>query len=126
MFEYYHQYGIEIRISRIFNTFGTYMNEDDGKVISNFINQDINKKPFTIYGDEQQTSTLCYVKDTIIGLMSLMESDFIGSVNIGGIEELTINEISTLISKISRHFKNSIYLSLHVEGSIKKPCLDVD
>jgi UDP-glucuronate decarboxylase len=91
--EYAKKYGVEVRIARIFNTYGPGMNPDDGRVITNFIQQAKAGKPLTIYGDGSQTRSFCYVSDTIRGLMMLMESDVTEPVNIGNPDEFTINEL---------------------------------
>ena len=72
MSEYYRHHGVNIRIARIFNTYGPKMNHADGRVVSNFINQVLNKKAMTIYGTGKQTRSFCYVSDTVAGLMALM------------------------------------------------------
>jgi UDP-glucuronate decarboxylase len=72
MMEYYNNHNIDIRIARIFNTYGPYMNKDDGRVVSNFINQMLENKDITIYGDGTQTRSFCYIEDLINGIIRLM------------------------------------------------------
>jgi len=98
MMDYHRQNGVDIRIARIFNTFGPRMAINDGRVISNFIVQALTGKEITIYGEGQQTRSFCYVSDLVEGLVRLMESErFIGPVNLGNPEETTILEAARLI-----------------------------
>ena len=84
MMDYHKKYQIDIRIARIFNTYGPNMDINDGRVITNFISQILNKKNITIYGDGSQTSqSFCYISDQIEGLKKLMESNYNLPVNIG-------------------------------------------
>ena len=97
MMEYKRNCGVDVRIARIFNTYGPRLNRDDGRVISNFVVQAINGQDITIYGDGSQTRSFCYVDDTIDGLIRLMESDYSLPVNIGNPNEITIKEIGEKI-----------------------------
>ena len=98
-FDYHRQYGTNIRVARIFNTYGPRMHPDDGRVVSNFIVQALRDKPITIYGDGSQTRSFCYVSDLIDGLMALMETsdDVTGPVNLGNPREMTIRELAEQI-----------------------------
>jgi len=98
-FDYHRQYGTNIRVARIFNTYGPRMHPDDGRVVSNFIVQALRGKPITIYGDGSQTRSFCYVSDLIDGLMALMETsdDVTGPVNLGNPREMTIRELAEQI-----------------------------
>jgi len=95
-FDYHRQNGLEIKVARIFNTYGPRMHPADGRVVSNFIVQALKNEPITIYGDGSQTRSFCYVDDLIDGLVKLMDSpaDFIGPVNIGNPNEFTIRELA--------------------------------
>lgn len=101
-FDYQRMYGLDIKVARIFNTFGPRMQEDDGRVVSNFINQAIQDKPITIYGTGNQTRSFCYVDDLISGLIALMESPFSGPVNLGNPQEYTITELAELILELTK------------------------
>lgn len=98
-FEYWHHRGQDVRIVRIFNTYGPRMNEHDGRVIPNFASQALRDEPLTIYGDGTQTRSFCYVDDLIDGFMKIMfADDMAGEVfNLGAQEELTINEVARTI-----------------------------
>jgi UDP-glucuronate decarboxylase len=98
-FDYHRQHGLEIKVARIFNTYGPRMHPADGRVVSNFIIQALTGRPITLYGDGNQTRSFCYVDDLIDGLMKLMASPpgFTGPVNIGNPVEFTMKELAELI-----------------------------
>ena len=95
-------YQLPIKIARIFNTYGPRMLRSDGRVISNFIYQGLEKKPLSIYGNGSQTRSFCFVDDLVEGLHRLMNSNFYNPVNIGSQFEFTIKELAELVrSKIN-------------------------
>jgi len=95
MMEYYRNHETEIRIARIFNTYGPKMDKNDGRVVSNFINQSLEGKEITVYGEGKQTRSFCYVDDTVEGLIKLMNQDkTVGPINIGNPYEMTIKELA--------------------------------
>ncbi len=96
-FEYHREHKTDIRVARIFNTYGPRMLENDGRVVSNFIVQALKGIPLTIYGDGSQTRSFCYVSDLVEGLMRLMNGDYIGPVNLGNPGEYTILELAQMI-----------------------------
>ena len=98
-FDYKRMHATEIRVMRIFNTYGPRMLPDDGRVVSNFIVQALRGEKLTIYGDGLQTRSFCYVDDLIRGMMLLMNSEITGPVNIGNPEEFTIRDLAELIKK---------------------------
>ena len=100
-FDYHRQHGLEIKVARIFNTYGPRMQAADGRVVSNFVVQTLKGEPVTIYGDGSQTRSFCYVDDMIAGLVRLMESDveFTGPVNLGNPKEITIKELAERVEK---------------------------
>tara|TARA_Y100000589_G_scaffold193189_1_gene182851 strand:- start:1328 stop:2254 length:927 start_codon:yes stop_codon:yes gene_type:complete len=105
-FDYQRTYKSYIRIARIFNTYGPRMRPNDGRVISNFIDQAIKNKALTIYGNGSQTRSFCFVDDLIKGLLMLMESDYDKPINLGNDEELKILDLASLIkSKINPDLK---------------------
>jgi len=95
-FDYHRQVGLEIKVARIFNTYGPRMHPNDGRVVSNFIVQALRGEPITVYGDGSQTRSFCYVDDMIEGFCRLMDSpaDFTGPVNLGNPGEFTILELA--------------------------------
>ena len=94
-FDFMREYGVDIRVIRIFNTYGPNMREDDGRVVSNFIAQALRGKDLTIYGDGSQTRSFQYISDLVRGMTMVMEKDdFTGPVNIGNPTEFTIKELA--------------------------------
>ena len=98
-FDYYRQHNIDIKIARIFNTYGPRMNPTDGRVVSNFIVQALNKEDLTIFGKGSQTRSFCYVDDLVEGLLLLMESNQTGPINLGNPNEMSILKLGEMISK---------------------------
>ena len=111
-FEYYREHKVDIRVARIFNTYGPRMQEQDGRVVSNFIVQSIKGTPLTIYGDGSQTRSFCYVSDLVEGLMRLMNGDFVGPVNLGNPGEYTILELAQIIQGMINPDTELIYKPL--------------
>jgi UDP-glucuronate decarboxylase len=95
-FDYWRQHQLQIKVMRIFNTYGPRMQPDDGRVVSNFIVQALKGEPITLYGDGQQTRSFCYVDDLIEGMLRLMDSDkaITGPINIGNPGEFTMRELA--------------------------------
>jgi UDP-glucuronate decarboxylase len=96
-YDYHRQHNLDVRVVRIFNTYGPRMLENDGRVISNFIVQALQGNPLTIYGDGAQTRSFCYVSDLISGFVKLMNSDYHDPVNIGNPGEYTIAQLASAI-----------------------------
>ncbi|NEN96112.1 MAG: SDR family oxidoreductase [Moorea sp. SIO1F2] len=99
-FDYHRQNGVDIRVARIFNTYGPRMLENDGRVVSNFVVQALKGEPLTVYGDGSQTRSFCYVSDLVEGLMRLMNNDHTGPINLGNPGEYTILELAQAIQKM--------------------------
>ncbi len=101
-FDYYRQHHLDIKVARIFNTYGPRMHPNDGRVVSNFIVQALKGEPITIYGDGSQTRSFCYVDDLIRGLVRLMGSDGLpGPVNLGNPTEFTMRELADLVIELT-------------------------
>ena len=96
-FDYQRMNDVEVRVARIFNTYGPRMLPDDGRVVSNFIVQALRGEPLTLYGDGSQTRSFCYVTDLIEGLIRLMNSSHCGPINLGNPDEFTIRELAQLV-----------------------------
>lgn len=96
-FDYHRQNHVEIRVARIFNTYGPRMLEQDGRVVSNFIVQALQGKPLTVYGTGKQTRSFCYVSDLVEGLIRLMNSEHNGPINLGNPDEYTVLELAQQI-----------------------------
>lgn len=101
--DYHRMNGVDIRIVRIFNTYGPRMHPFDGRVISNFIRQALREEPLTVYGDGTQTRSFCYRDDVVEGMIRMMENEegFIGPVNLGNPEEFTIYELAKLVLELT-------------------------
>lgn len=100
MFDYHRQHGLEIRIARIFNTYGPRMNIDDGRVVSNFIAQALRGEELTVQAPGTQTRSFCYVSDMVDGLIRLMEGDNTGPINIGNPGEFTMLELAENVKEL--------------------------
>jgi nucleoside-diphosphate-sugar epimerase len=98
----YHRFhGVDVRIVRIFNTFGPRMRPDDGRAVSNFLVQALQGKPITVFGDGSQTRSFCYVDDEVRGFLGLLESDHVGPVNVGNPAEYTILQLAELAVEVT-------------------------
>lgn len=112
-FDYHRQSGVDIRVIRIFNTYGPNMLENDGRVVSNFIVQALSNKDITIYGDGSQTRSFCYVADLVTAMIKMMDcEDFTGPVNLGNPRELTIKEIAEMIIDLTGSKSKLVYKPL--------------
>ena len=99
-FDFHRKHNVEIKVVRIFNTYGPRMNPNDGRVISNFIVQAMLNKPITIYGRGEQTRSFCYVDDLIEGILKVMHNSYIGPINLGNPNEITIRNLAENIKKL--------------------------
>ena len=113
-FDYHRQYGVEIKVVRIFNTYGPQMHPADGRVVSNFIIQALRNKPLTIYGDGSQTRSFCYVSDLIEGFVRMMESnkECIGPVNLGNPTEFNIRTLAEMVVEMTGSHSKLSYKDL--------------
>jgi UDP-glucuronate decarboxylase len=125
-FDYHRQHGVDIKVARIFNTYGPRMHPKDGRVVSNFIVQAISGDPLTIYGDGSQTRSFCFVDDLIEGLIKMMGSSngFTGPVNLGNPGEFTMLELAKIIIKLTNSDSKILHLSLPQDDP-KQRCPDV-
>lgn len=127
-FDYHRTYGIDIRVIRIFNTYGPNMCLDDGRVVSNFIVQALKNEDVTIYGDGSQTRSFCYVSDLIDGMMKCMnyeEDNFTGPVNLGNPQELTMNELAAKIIQLCGSESEVVYREImQNDPTRRRPCID--
>jgi UDP-glucuronate decarboxylase len=112
MMDCHNKYNLDIRIARIFNTYGPKMDKYDGRVVSNIINQAINGENITLYGDGSQTRSFCYIEDQIDGLIKLMNSNYIYPINIGNPYEITIKELALFIISLTKSTSSINYLPL--------------
>lgn len=113
---------LDIRIVRIFNTYGPRMRIDDGRAIPNFINQSLNNRNFTVYGDGTQTRSFCYITDTIEGIYRILKSNYFMPINIGNTSEYSVLELIKLIKKITNSNSNFSFRELpQNDPKIRKP-----
>lgn len=112
LFMAYKQQGVDIRIARIFNTYGTRMQVKDGRVVSTFINQALLDFPLTVYGDGKQTRSFCYVDDMIDGLITLMNSDYTNPVNLGNPKEFTMLDLANMVRDLTGSKSKIVYKPL--------------
>jgi len=127
-FDYYRQYNIDIKVARIFNTYGPKMQLQDGRVISNFIVQALKNENLTIFGDGAQSRSFCYVDDIVDGLIKLMNSrnDFTGPVNIGNPDEISILELAEKILKLTGSKSKIVYKPLPLDDPKRRqPVIDL-
>lgn len=121
MVDYHRENKVDIRIVRIFNTYGPNMAINDGRVVSNFIVQALKDEPITIYGDGKQTRSFCYVTDLVEGLYKMMNQDgFIGPVNLGNPSEFTMMELAKKVIEITGSKSKLVYKKLPEDDPIKR------
>ena len=122
MMDYHRQYGVDIRIIRIFNTYGPNMDPKDGRVVSNCIVQAINNQDITVYGDGSQTRSFCYVSDLVDGAIKMMNNDkkFIGPVNLGNPSERTVLNLAEIILEMTGSKSKITYKDLPSDDPIKR------
>tara|TARA_Y100000589_G_scaffold169394_1_gene161057 strand:- start:1810 stop:2733 length:924 start_codon:yes stop_codon:yes gene_type:complete len=119
-FDYQRMHNTEIRVARIFNTYGPRMAANDGRVVSNFIVQALREEPITIYGNGSQSRSFCYVDDLVEGLILLMNSDASGPINIGNPNEFTIKELANLIIEKTNSRSELIYLPIPQDDPLQR------
>lgn len=121
MMDYHRQYNTDIKIIRIFNTYGPRMNENDGRVVSNFIIQALKNIPITVYGDGSQTRSFCYCDDLIGGAVKMMESEnFIGPVNLGNPFEMPVIDFAKIIIEKTNSKSEIIFKELPKDDPVKR------
>jgi UDP-glucuronate decarboxylase len=122
MFDYHRQYGVKIKIARIFNTYGPRMALDDGRVVTNFIVQALRNEPITIYGDGSQTRSFGFVSDTIGGLSKLFDSptQITGPINIGNPKEFTIRELAEEVVRLTNSNSELIEKPLPMDDPLQR------
>jgi len=125
-FDYNRQYGLNIRVARLFNTYGPRMHPGDGRVVSNFIMQALQGEPITIYGDGAQTRSFCYVDDLIDGFLKLMatDDDVTGPMNLGNPGEFTIKELAEQVIRLTNSKSELIYKDLPEDDPLQR-CPDI-
>ena len=110
--DYKREHNLNIKIVRIFNTYGPNMTKNDGRVVSNFILQALNNRSITIYGDGSQTRSFQFIDDLVLGLMKMMNSDFVGPVNLGNSEEFSIKNLANKVIQLTNSSSDIIFKEL--------------
>ncbi len=127
-FDYHRQHHVDIKVVRIFNTYGPRMRSDDGRVVSNFIVQALKGDDITIYGNGEQTRSFCYVDDLVDGMVRMMESrdNFTGPVNLGNTGEFTMLQLAKMIIAVTGSKSKIVYMPLPQDDPIqRKPVIDL-
>jgi UDP-glucuronate decarboxylase len=121
-FDYHRQHALDIKVARIFNTYGPRMHPADGRVVSNFVLQALRGDPITLYGDGQQTRSFCYVDDLIEGFLKLMDTgpDLVGPVNIGNPVEFTIAELAQLVIELTGSSSKILHKDLPADDPLQR------
>jgi nucleoside-diphosphate-sugar epimerase len=117
---YHREHGLDVRISRTFNTYGPRMRPGDGRVVSNFIVAALGSKPLTVYGDGSQTRSLCYVDDQVRGLLRLLDSDHVGPVNIGNPDERTVLELARAVLAVTGSRSQIVFEPLPTDDPVRR------
>lgn len=125
-FDYHRQYNLDIRVARIFNTYGPRMHPNDGRVVSNFIVQAIRGEDLTLYGDGSQTRSFCFVDDLIEGFIRFMDlessnqASFVGPLNLGNPNEFTIKQLAEIVIKLTGSKSNIVYRELPKDDPMQR------
>ncbi len=121
---YHHEHGMDVKIARIFNTYGKRMRLDDGRAIPNFLGQALRGAPLTVHGDGRQTRSFCYIDDMVEGIVRLMQSDAVGPVNLGNPDERTVLDLAEIVQKIIGRNPGIVFKPLP-PGDPKVRCPDI-
>jgi dTDP-glucose 4,6-dehydratase len=117
----YHRYhGLDVRIVRIFNTYGPRMRPSDGRVVSNFLMQALQGKPLTVYGEGKQTRSFCYVEDEVRGFLALLDSEHVGPINIGNPGEFTMLELADIVLEVTGSKSEIVFEPLPVDDPTQR------
>jgi dTDP-glucose 4,6-dehydratase len=117
---YHHSHGLDVKIARVFNTFGPRLRPGDGRVVSNFLVQAMDGKPLTVYGDGAQTRSFCYVADEVRGILALLDSQWVGPVNIGNPDEFTVLELAEVVLEVTGSDSEITHEPLPVDDPVRR------
>ncbi|HMF03291.1 MAG TPA: UDP-glucuronic acid decarboxylase family protein [Acidimicrobiia bacterium] len=117
---YHRAYDIDVKIVRIFNTYGPCLRPGDGRVVSNFLVQAGDGKPLTVYGDGTQTRSYCYVDDEVRGILALLDSDWVGPMNIGNPDEFTVLDLARQVLAVTGSSSEIVYKPLPVDDPVRR------
>ncbi len=119
---YHREYDLDVRIVRIFNTYGPRMQPDDGRVVTNFVNQALAGDPITIYGDGSQTRSFCFVDDEVRGFLALLDGEHVGPINIGNDGEFTMLELADLVIELTGSSSKIVHEPLPIDDpKLRRP-----
>lgn len=119
---YHHSHGVDVKIARIFNTYGPRLRAGDGRVVSNFLVQAMEQRPITIYGDGSQTRSFCYVDDEVRGLLALLDSGHQGPMNVGNPHEFTVAELAKTVVEVTGSASEIVHEPLPVDDpKVRRP-----
>jgi len=121
---YHRVHGLDVRMVRIFNTYGPHMRPDDGRVVSNFITQALLGKPLTVYGEGSQTRSFCYAIDEVAGFLAVLDSDYVGPINIGNPGEFTVLELARMVLEITGSTSEITFVALPEDDPTQR-CPDI-
>jgi len=121
---YHDVHGVDTKIARIFNTYGPLLEPDDGRVISNFLAQALDGRKLTVYGDGTQTRSFCYVDDEIDGLLALLDSEWVGPMNIGNPEEYTVLDVAHMVLEVTGSSSEIVFEALPPTDPVRR-CPDI-
>lgn len=120
-FSYHKLHGVDVKIARIFNTYGPRMRKDDGRAIPNFVNQALKNEPITVYGDGKQTRSFCYISDLVEGLIKLMSSKYYGEpFNLGNTNETRILEVARMVKRMTKSKGELVFKPLPEDDPAKR------
>ncbi len=117
---YHREHGVDVRISRTFNTYGPRMRPGDGRVVSNFLVAALAGEPLTVYGDGSQTRSLCYVDDQVAGLVRLLDSDYVGPVNIGNPDERSVLDLARVVLEVTGSASQVVFEPLPTDDPVQR------
>jgi nucleoside-diphosphate-sugar epimerase len=123
---YHRTFAVDVKIVRIFNTYGPRLAAGDGRVVSNFLMQALQGEPLTVYGDGTQTRSFCFVDDEVRGILALLESDWTGPMNIGNPDELTVLQLAKEILEVTGSDSPIVHRPLPTDDPrVRRPDIDL-
>jgi nucleoside-diphosphate-sugar epimerase len=117
---FHRHHDVDTKIARIFNSYGPALASGDGRVVSNFLSQAMDGKPLTVYGDGTQTRSFCYVADEVRGLLALLDSDWVGPMNIGNPDEFSVLELAEIVLEVTGSESEISYEELPVDDPVRR------
>ena len=121
---YHREFGLDVKMVRLFNTYGPGLAPGDGRVVSNFVAQALDLRPLTVYGDGTQTRSFCYVADMVRGILALLDSDFHGAMNLGNPEERTVLELAKIVLEVTGSTSEIVFEPLPTDDPVRR-CPDI-